>query len=106
MIKVLLTLLILTATAAWGADITLRWDASDGAEGYRIYQSTDTGAMWDAGADVGNVTQYTITVPDSGLVLIRIGAYNAQGEVIRYNAGAWYNGDWKLPNVASGAGVE
>ena len=103
--KILLTILLIASTVH-AADVTLRWDASEGAEGYKIYQSTDTGALWSEVADAGNVTQYTVIAPDTGLVLFRISAYNSQGEAIRYNAGAWYNHEWKLPNEPSGAGVK
>lgn len=98
---------VLWAGFAYAADLTLRWDASADATGYKIYQSTDSGATWDAGTDVGNVTEYTITgVPDSGLVLFRVAAYNSQGEAVRLEAGAWYNGDWKPPKAAGGLGIQ
>ena len=37
----------LTATAAAGGDITLAWDAVNGAEGYRVYRRTAKGAYGD-----------------------------------------------------------
>ena len=106
--KVLLALLILTvATPAISADVVLSWNASAPATGYKLYQSVDQGATWDAGTDVGNVTNHLIlNVPDSGLVLFRVGAYNTFGESIRTWSGAWYNGDWQLPASVGGTGIE
>jgi len=90
MIKLLLTLLlILTATAAWGADATLSWDASNGATGYRIFMSTDGRVTWDAGTDVGFVLTYTITVPDDVATDFKVAAYNRNGESITHWHGAW-----------------
>ena len=99
-------LIVLFASSVYAADVNLTWDVSSGATGYKIYQTVDNGLTWDAGVDVGNVTVYTKTaVPDSGLVLFRVSAYNAQGEAVRSWSGAWYNGDWKLDSP-SGAGIE
>lgn len=104
--KLIILLIVLFATSVWAADVTMSWDASEGATGYKIYQTVDNGLTWDAGTDVGNVTQYTvINVPDSGLVLFKVSAYNTQNESIRSWSGAWYNGDWKLDSP-SGAGIE
>jgi hypothetical protein len=57
--------------------------------------------------DVGNVTEYTwADVPDSGMTLFRVGAYNAKGEAIRFDAGAWHNLDWAPPRRPGGLGAE
>jgi len=107
--KKILLFIILTfsfVSLALAADITLRWDASEGATGYKLYISTDNGQTWDAGTDVGNVTTYTLTVPDHQLVLIRASAYNDFGESIRTDAGVFYNSDWLAPEKPSGTGVK
>ena len=91
---------------AYSADITLNWDPSDGATGYKLYISTDAGQTWDAGTDVGNVTTYTLAVPDHTLVLIRAAAYNSFGESIRTDAGVFYNSDWKAPDNPSSTGIK
>lgn len=107
--KVFLTILIvlLVAPLVMAADVSLKWDSSDKADGYKIYQSTDNGNTWDSGIDVGNVVEHTlIGVADSGLVLLRVGAYNSNGEAISGWRGAWYNGDWMPPDSAAGLGIE
>ena len=91
---------------ASAADITLQWDPAEGATGYKLYISTDNGQTWSEGIDVGNVTTYTLTVPDHQLVLIRASAYNNFGESIRTDAGVFYNSDWLAPEKPSGTGVK
>ena len=99
--------LLFIPTICHATDVTLKWDAATGATGYKLYQSTDNGATWDAGVDVGNVTSYVYpNVPESGLVLFRVSAYNATDEAVRYEAGAWYNFLWKPPQATSGLGVQ
>ncbi|MGH7391440.1 MAG: malectin domain-containing carbohydrate-binding protein [Candidatus Rokuibacteriota bacterium] len=74
-------------------DVTLAWDPVPGATGYRLYASTDLGATWTQVADVATTTA---TVPAlSGLVLVRGGAYNAQGETLNTWSGAWYDLAWR-----------
>ena len=98
--------LIISSTAL-AADVTLYWDASTGATGYKLYASTDLGATWSAPHDVGNVQTYVWpNVSDTVLTLFRVGAYNTQGELIRTEAGAWYNGSWNLPAAAHGLGIK
>ena len=82
-LKLIVFCLLLISGPAFAADVSLVWDVSAGAAGYKLYQSIDSGATWDAGQDVGNVQSYTINgVPDSGLILFRVSAYNAIGETI------------------------
>jgi len=92
---------------AYAADVTLRWDASQGdATGYKVYQSIDGGVTWDAGTDVGNVTQTIMTsVAEDSLILFRISAYNTATESIRGHSGAWYDHRILLDSP-SGAGIE
>ena len=106
--KVIFTiiLLIVFAIPTYAANVNLTWDGSTGATGYNVYMSTDNGTSWCTPQDVGNVVIYTYTgVPDTGLVLFRISAYNTQGEYIRYWSGAWYCEDWKPILSPSGAGI-
>ena len=96
----------LTTTMVFAADVTLKWEASPDATGYKIYKSLDTGTTWDVGVDVGNVTTYVYTgVEETGLVMFRVSAYNAAGETISYWSGAWYNYLWMPPLSAQGLGV-
>lgn len=99
--------IVLISFSAYAADVKLSWDPSDNATGYKIYMSTDQGQSWDAGVDVGNVTTYLYpSVPDTGLVLFRVSAYNSQANVVRYNAGVWFCKDWVPPDMPTGVGVE
>lgn len=103
----IIVLILLVAASAMAADVSIAWDTAQGATGYKLQMSTDTGATWSAGVDVGNVLTYTLLgVPDTGLVLFRVLAYNVQDEAITTWAGAWYNNDWKPPGYAGGLGVQ
>lgn len=105
-ILAVLAMVLMFCGSALAADVELKWQAAALATGYKIYQSTDTGATWDAGVDVGNVTEYTLTgVPDTGLVMWRLSAYNAYGETITSWQGGWYCGDWMPPQAAVGLSV-
>jgi hypothetical protein len=91
---------------AKAVDITLKWDAVQGATGYKIYQSVNQGTAWTMVKDtLTAITSTVITAPDTGLILYRVSAYNAQGEAINTGAGAWYNGVWKLPANPVGVGI-
>ena len=66
--------------------------------------STDLGVTW---SDPNDPTLFTWTgAPDSGLLLFRATSVNNSSKAIRLNAGAWYNGDWKMPDPPSGVGVD
>lgn len=99
----LILAIILVATSALAADVNLKWDPAEGATGYRIYMSADSGATWQAPVDVGNVTEYVYQgVPDSGLILFRVSSYNQNGETVKCQSGCWFRGDWIPPASASG----
>jgi len=100
---ILTALMLIFAVNCLAADVLLKWDAAQYATGYKLYISADNGVTWDAGIDVGNVTQYTyLGVPDTGLQLFRVSAYNQYGETITAWAGSWFNGDWIPPTEALG----
>jgi len=91
---------------AMAVDVNLKWAAAPNSTGYKIYKSLDNGATWDAGIDVGLVTEHIyLGVEETGLVLFRVGAYNAAGEAISYWSGAFYNYLWMPPLTARGLGV-
>jgi hypothetical protein len=106
--KLILTLaIILYPFLAFGADVTMTWDVSPGATGYKVQMSTDKGVTWGVTRDAGNVTSYTwLGAPNTGLLLFRATAYNAANEAIRSDAGVWYCGDWVVPGKPKGVGVE
>lgn len=100
-------LVILMVGIARAAEVTLNWDAVPGATGYKLYMSSDQGASWDPGTDVGDVTSYSVTgVLEDRLVMWRASAYNASNEAIRFEAGVWYDHRLKPVNAASGLGVK
>lgn len=88
------------------ADFTLEWNAVPDATGYKLYRSVDSGVNWEQIEDVPGATEKALTgQPDTGLVLYRVSAYNANGETIRAWSGAWYNGDWQPPSDPGGLGI-
>lgn len=90
------------------AEITVGWDANPESDvvGYRVYQSTDIGLSWTLVADVNATTTTLSNVPDSGLILFRVSAYDGQSEAIRYDAGAWFNSDWQPLSSPKSSGIE
>jgi len=98
---------IFMVSAALAADVTLKWDPSTGAIGYKIQKSVDLGVTWLAAIDVGNVTTYVYTsVEENVLVIFRASAYNAAGESIRTWSGAWFDSRKKPVIAPSGQGVQ
>lgn len=78
-------LVIVWAFIAWGADVSLKWDPVFGATGYKVFSSGDGGTTWATGLDVGNVTTRLITsVAEDRMVLFKVSAYNAVGEVVSH----------------------
>lgn len=104
----LAVIMLLPGAVAFAADVPLKWDVATGATGYKIQMSTDNGATWPTSRVVtgGTTTSYTWTgAPETGLVMFRVTATNAQGEAIRTDAGCWFNKGWQLPQMAGGLGV-
>jgi hypothetical protein len=96
----------LFAVSTIAADITVKWDASQGADGYSLSQSIDNGQTWSTPQDVGNVLTFLYPVPNSGLTLVKVGAYNNTGITWRLDAGVFYNGDWKPLAPPGGVGIQ
>jgi len=107
-IILIVLLFVALPKACHAADVTLTWDTVTGADGYRIYRSADQGATWIEVYDLAApaVTVTLIGESDTGLLLYRVGAYNAQGETIRLWSGAFHCGDWKPIESPSGTGIE
>lgn len=98
---------LLVASVTHAFDAPLAWDASPGATGYKVYASTDVGVTWSAARDAGNKTTFLwLGASDTALTLFRVSSYNAQGEAIRTEAGAWCNPAWVVPTAAKGLGVK
>lgn len=93
------------ASFAYAIDVPLSWDAVSSADGYKVYQTDDIGVTWTMVADVTETNTTILNVPDTGLVLFRVSAYNSGCEVLRSWSGAWANKMWDLDSP-SGAGVQ
>jgi len=107
--RVLITMMLLIGltTACYAADLNLAWDASVNATGYKLQISTDMGATWGEIRDAGTALTYTwVGAPDTGMVLIRVGAYNAIGEAWNTTKGVFFNALWDTPAPAVGLGVQ
>lgn len=88
------------------ADITLSWEGHPLATGYRIEQTLDpmvATPVWTTVLDnipqpnpfpVDRNVTAQVTIPDTGLVLLRAVSFNATEEAVRTEAGAWYNFAW------------
>ena len=102
-----LTVLFLLVAGCEAADVHLRWDAVDGATGYHAFMSVDTGLTWSqVGGDITSGTEVVVSdVPDNGLILFKVSAYNSNSESIREWSGAWYWGDLKPIQSPSGHGI-
>ena len=93
-------LIVLMATTVYAAEKTVEWDTVDGAAGYKITISIDSGATWAEVADVtAPAATATITIPDHGLVLIRASSYNNIGEATNTISGVWMNEDWNITAI-------
>jgi len=110
--KLLFTLVFVLVFAfgvstVFAADVSLEWDPAEGATSYKIEMSTDLGLTWAEERNAGSETTLVwIDAPDTGLLLFRAVACNNAGEAIRTWSGAFYNGDWKLPDSPGGTGIE
>lgn len=81
----LIALAGVTSSTAPDRTITLAWDPSPGATGYRIYWRNVADVV-DHAIDVGNVTVFQIVIPDEGNYRFAVASYalengiNYQGE--------------------------
>jgi hypothetical protein len=72
------------------------FDGAVGATSYQIQQSVDFGVTWTVNAKLPACSGtpircvVTVTLPDTGYVLLRTVATNAQGSAIRYKSGIWH----------------
>jgi hypothetical protein len=93
----ILSAICIFSGAAGAADVTLSWDASPGATGYKISMSRDAGATWDTPIDVGQKVPYIYKdVPEDRTVLFKIAAYNTAVTVWNNYAFAAYDHRLKL----------
>ena len=73
---VLFALLPFVQENAHAAQITLAWDAEDGAAGYKIYYGTASDA-YTTSVDVGNVTTHPLTLDDGHTYYLAVTAYDS-----------------------------
>lgn len=100
-----IALVVLGALVSQAATVSLTWNPVVGAITYRIYASGDQGVTWAQVAEVPGPTAQ-IVAPNAGLILYRASAMNAQGETIRMEFGAWYNGTWLPVPPPAGLGIQ
>jgi len=98
--------LLLLPNLGWAADIPLAWDSVTGADSYIVEMSTDQGQTWSESRNATNASLIWTDAPDTGLLLFRVSAVNEQGQATRTESGAWYCGDWDLPDEPAGMGVQ
>ena len=117
MISMILTLLLCVffSSGALAADATLSWESVDNAIGYKLYQSIDYGVTWSEPLNVTDtpveatymVIEKAITnVPESGVVLFKVSAYNENHETVSHWQGAWFNYQWLPIDPPTGLGVQ
>ncbi len=71
----------LVSTPAFADSITLAWDGSSGAAGYKLYYGITPGPPYSASVDIGNVTTYLLSGLDSNtLYYFAVTAYSSSGE--------------------------
>ena len=103
---VAILLILFGFSFGYAADVSLKWDASVGATGYKIYKSEDLGVTWSALVDVGNVTTYTyLNIIETKMVLFKVSAYNSLGESVRHWSGAWYDHTKRPILTPGGTGI-
>ncbi len=84
---VVVLLLLFSHVAAYGDQVTLAWDPSDGSgiTGYRLYYGTQSD-NFSSFVDVGNQTSGTITGLQEGVTYyVAVTAYDAQGAESAYS---------------------
>lgn len=87
----------LAPSLAFAQTITLSWNPTPEARSYIVQQSRDQGQTWEdvAQTQTPNATAADLTPPHRGLTLYRVLAVFDGERIIRYEAGAWYNPDWR-----------
>jgi hypothetical protein len=101
-------------TEALAADLDFKWRGVAGATNYFIEYSTDQGTSWIGKKLTGALTmdaQGEVTwtypgAPETGLLLFRVSAQNANGSATRVECGAWYNHLWKPLSPPSGGAIQ
>ncbi len=103
----------------FAAEKHVQWNQSTGADGYKAAISVDSGKTWtelpllvyesitytsETAPDI-KVAKAIITVPDSVLVLVRVGAYNSIGTTWMLESGAFFNSSWSPPPASKGLGI-
>ncbi len=102
-----LAVVLLISSMSFATDVSLKWNPSVGATGYKVYKSEDLGVTWGTPVDVGNVTTYIyLAVIETKMVLFRVSAYNTTEESIRFWSGAWFDNRLKPINSPPGAGIQ
>lgn len=101
MIRIILFILFLTINAN-AVDLTLAWEPSTGATGYKVRMSIDGGLRYDLERDTQSTeTTYIWTnAPEDKLLMFKVAAYDATDVAFNNYAGCWY--DHRLKTTVSG----
>lgn len=103
----IVALLLSFSSPAFAVDVSLGWDTSVNATGYKVEKSIDGGSTWGTPVDVGNVQTYLWkAVEENVMVLFRVSAYNASGPGAIPWYGAWFDFRKKPLMPGSGAAVK
>lgn len=92
----------------YAADITVKWDAANGATSYEIemQDTTQPDPVWVQVKAVADVTETLLEgIPENGLMLFRVISVNANGKTVNANAGAWYDKTKQIPSKTQGFGI-
>ena len=102
---ILLAGLLGVALPAWAWTATYSWSPATGATSYKVEKTVDQGATWTLVASPTTPT-YAYTGTETGLVLFRVSACNANGCTVRSADGLWHNEAWQPPSAATNLGVQ
>ncbi len=78
--------------------VTLAWDPSDGATGYKIYWGTSS-RTYEHVIDVGKVLIYTVGLPEGSTYYFAATAYDGTSIESDYSDEVSYCADWLVKNV-------
>ena len=84
--------LVLLSTSIVAHDMQLSCDSDTSAISYTVRWSTD-GIAWTI-EDQGANNVFSLTVPDTGFIMVQLGIVTSHGTFWRADSGLWYNGDW------------
>lgn len=98
-LMLLLCIATLSHAQTKAAEVTLAWDASDGAAGYKIYRGTKSGGPYTDVVDVGNVLTYKDKITAEGTYYWVATAYDAARNESDFSNQVEYVADFTPPSA-------